>query len=338
MRLRLLANVTIAVGLAAAAHAAPPINLELATERGLQITAPRRWLQLFTDLGIENVRIRSASPGDEPKATNRGTDARPRYHVVGILTAREVLMLPGGTFRATDRAKLRDYFDRLAADGSEALTAPRGRFGLTEKQILTLHAELAQPLNLSTEDVRPTAVLDQLQSKLGVPIVLDAAAEAALSAGELFSDDISELTIGTGLAILLRSYGLAIYPEKPRGKPVQLRIAPLDENHESWPIGWDPERAPSEVAPMLMESLNVEIANYTLRETLDAIEPRVKIPFLVDHHTLAAHDINLDQVQVKIPQTRTFYKRILDRALAQGRLAGQLRVDESGTPLLWITR
>jgi hypothetical protein len=338
MRTYFSASLMLTLVAATAVQAAPPVDLELATEGGLQITAPQRWLQLFTNLGIENVRIRSAGPGDEPKATNRGSDARPRYHVVGILTAHEVLLLPGGTFRATDRTKLRDYFDRLAAEGSEALTAPRGRFGFTERQLLALHAELAQPLDSPTAGEQPADILAKLQPKLGMSLVVDDTAQAAIHAGEPFPDDLRGLTIGTGLAIVLRNYGLAIFPEQPRGEPVRLRIAPLDENSDAWPIGWDPERPPSEVAPVLMESLNVEIANYTLRETLDAIGPRVKIPLLVDHHALAKHGIDLNQVQVKIPQTRTFYKRILDRALAKAHLAGQLRIDEAGTPLLWITR
>jgi hypothetical protein len=87
-----------------------------------------------------------------------------------------------------------------------------------------------------------------------------------------------------------------------------------------------------------MEFLNVEIENYTLQETLDAIQPRVNIPFLVDHWKLTKLGIDLNSIPVRIPQTRTFYKRALDRALAQGRLVGRLRVDEAGKPFLWITR
>jgi hypothetical protein len=321
-----------------AAHAAPPIELELATERGVQITAPHQWLQLLANLGIENVRIRTAGPGDQPKLINAGSDARPRYHVVGILSARDELHLPGGRFRSGDRAKLRDYFDQLAAEGSEGITAPRGRFGLTEKQLVTLHAELAQPLDSTTQGERPVAIFGRLQSKLSIPLSLDAAAEPLIHAAEPFPDDVRGLTIGTGLAIVLRSSGLALRPEKPRGEPVQLRVAMHEDTDDFWPVGWDPERSPREVAPVLMESLNVEIANYTLRETLDAIQPRVKIPFLVDRWKLAKNGIDLDKVPVKIAQTRTFYKRILDRALAHARLVGKLRVDEAGTPFLWITR
>ena len=57
----------------------------------------QQWLQLLTSLGIDDVQIRGARGDDEPKLENRGTEDRPRYHVVGILSAGEELHLPGGT-------------------------------------------------------------------------------------------------------------------------------------------------------------------------------------------------------------------------------------------------
>ena len=45
----------------------PPIELELVTERGLQITAPEEWLQLLAGIGIEHVQIRGGGEGDEPQ-------------------------------------------------------------------------------------------------------------------------------------------------------------------------------------------------------------------------------------------------------------------------------
>jgi hypothetical protein len=336
--MRFCPAVSIVFLLAAAAQAAPPIDLELATQQSLQITAPQQWLQLLASLGIESVRIRAATPVDEPKLSNRGTEQRPSYHVIGILTAREELYLPGGTFRAADRAKLQDYFERLAAEGSEGVTAPRGRFGLTEKQLVALHAELAQPLDFSTRGERSAALVDQMRTKLLFSLSVDAVAEQSLRAAEPLPDELQGLSIGTGLAIVLRSCGLAMRPEKPRGKPVVLHVSVYDDETDVWPIGWDPERSPREVVPVLMEFLNVEIENYTLQETLDAIQPRVNIPFLVDHWKLTKLGIDLNSIPVRIPQTRTFYKRALDRALAQGRLVGRLRVDEAGKPFLWITR
>src|SRR5688572_21536646 len=150
-----LATAVVLVVLAPMTYAAPPVELELATERGVQITAPHEWLQLFTAIGIDNVRIRGMTPGDEAKVSNRGTAERPRYHVVGILTSRDQLRLPGETFTRGERARLKGYFERLTADGADSLTAPRGRFGLTEKEMAAVLADLSQPIDFETRGRRP---------------------------------------------------------------------------------------------------------------------------------------------------------------------------------------
>src|SRR5688572_19511309 len=104
MRLRLFAISMLSLVFAGAAGvAAPPVNLELVTERGVQITAPQQWLQLLAGIGIENVRIRNATLGDAPKVSNRGTEERPSYEVVGVITARDQLQLPGSMFSRADR-------------------------------------------------------------------------------------------------------------------------------------------------------------------------------------------------------------------------------------------
>src|SRR4051812_12825431 len=80
MKQRLFASALIWLTCAASAYAAPPIELELATERGVQITAPHEWLQLLAGIGIEHVQIRGIRAGDEPKVENRGAKQQPNYH------------------------------------------------------------------------------------------------------------------------------------------------------------------------------------------------------------------------------------------------------------------
>lgn len=334
--------------LAATALGAAPVEVEIATERGLQITAPREWLQLLTSLGIDQVRLRSAARGEEPTLTNRGSAAAPRYHVLGILTARQQLVLPGGSFARKDRAKLKDYFDRLAADGAEGVTAPRGRFGLTERQFKAVHAELSQPLGVATQNRPLSQLLERLAGRMAHEIEIDLAAARILRESGPIADELRQLTTGTALAIALRQCGLALRPVKIRGGQVVLRVVPLplpedvrrgaDESDENWPVGWDSDSRPRQLAPALFETVNAHIAGYTLREALDAIGPRIKVPMFVDDWTLVQFGIVADQVQVEFPQQRTFYKRVLDNLLFQARLHGELRVDEAGTVFYWVTR
>jgi hypothetical protein len=344
-------------------RAAPPIELELATERGVQITAPQEWLQLLAGIGIENVRIRGAKASDVPSIASRGTDQRPSFQVVGILTANNQLRLAGGTFARADRAKIKDYFDRLSADGAESMTAPRGMFGLTGNEIEAVFADLSRPIAIETKGQSPRVVLDRLRAGFASKVVIDPASERALRSADPFPDDLKRVSAGTGLAMLLRAGGLVFRPEKARGQPVVYRVLPADSlsanstasptavrlrgeragktddaTIDHWPIGWGPHDTPGRTAPSLFEVRNAEIDGFSLAETLDAIRPRIKVPMFIDHAALAAGRIDLKKSQVRIAKTRTSYKRVIDRALAQARLGSDIRIDESGNAFLWITR
>jgi hypothetical protein len=362
-------NLFLMLACAAPSRAAPPIELELATERGLQITAPQEWLQLLAGIGIQNVRIRGTRPGDAPKVSNTGTDDRPRFEVVGIITARNQLQLAGGTFSRSDRTRIKDYFDRLAADGAESLTATRGMFGLTEKDITTVFADLAQPIDFPTNGQQPQKLIEKLQSKFALKLRFDARAEQALRDAKPVADDLHGIAAGTALAIILRNNGLEFRPEKPRGEPIAYiastaestveppassktasgrppvpprtfnRAGRTDDNNlQQWPIGWELHDTPGRAAPSLFVVRNAEIDGYSLAETLAALAPLIKIPMLIDRAALAAHDIDLTKVQVVLPKTRSSYKRVIDRALATARLGSQVRTDDAGKPFLWITR
>jgi hypothetical protein len=358
MTARLIAISMLVFAGTATMFAAPPVELELATERGVQITAPQQWLQLLAGVGIQNVRIRpagragGAQRSEEPRVTQAGTTERPSFRMLGIITTRDQLRLPGGTFNRSDRAKLKDYFDRLGADGAESLTLPRGMFGLTEPEIKTVFAELAQPINFETARQLPRAVIEQLQAKLSLKIDLNDAATTSLNASRPLRDEMKGLATGTALAMLLHNHGLALRPEKPRGQAVVLRVIEEDRNNprraaagktsdselKHWPVGWEPHETPGRTAPALFEIRNAEIDGYTLEETLDAIAPRITISYYYDRAALIGNDIDPTKVQVRVPRTRTSYKRVIDRALSHARLHSQVRVDEAGQPFLWISR
>jgi hypothetical protein len=351
MRLRKLLIAGMFFGLADVTSAAAPVELEIVTERGVQITAPQEWVQLLAGIGIEQVRIRSGRAGDEPRIAKFG-GAPASYHVVGVLTSRDQLRLPGGTFARADRVKLKDYFARLGADGADAVTAPRLRFGLTEKELTAVLADLAQPIDFETKGQPARSVLDRLQSKLAMKLAIDSDANQTFQSARPVMDELRGVSAGTSLAIILRDLHLAMRPEKPRGQPVVYRVVSitpdmLRQNTRGkmtgpdmpyWPVGWEPTKSPGETVPSLMQSLNAEIDGYTLNEALEAIRPRLKVPLFLDHAMLDSLNIDPAKIQVKIARSRMSYKRVVDRVVAQAHVGSDIRVDEAGSPFLWITR
>ncbi len=86
----------------------------------------------------------------------------------------------------------------------------------------------------------------------------------------------------------------------------------------------------------MFKFVNVEINDRPLSEALESLQERVQLPLLFDHNALARHEVDLN-THVNFPAKNTFYKKIIDQLLFQVLLKSELRVDEAGTPFLWIT-
>jgi len=336
--------------LATAAEAASPaaISIEIVTERGVQSTAHRQWLQLLTSIGQRDINIRSIRAGEQADIRSTGTAERPRYRIVGVLDASGILTLPGGRFDERSRTKLADYLDRLANDGLEGVTAKKGRYGLTKKQFEAVHSELSKTLGISTNQRLLGELLREVADSIELELRIDPKAQAIIERAEPLTDETKELTTGTAMAMLLRRDGLVLAPDKPRGEEVGLRVArqadvASEDDEESladiaWPVGWKSEAQRRQLAPAMMEYLNAQIEGFTLAEAMATIAPRAGVPIFWDHATLRKHKIEPTTIQVQYPKKRSQLIRVIDRLLFQARLRGELKVDEAGTVFYWISR
>ncbi len=211
------------------------------------------------------MRIRGSRPGDEPKVTNRGTRRAASYTWSASSQRAISCGCPAARLPRPTAAELKDYFDRLAADGAESLTAPRGDFGLTEKEMTAVLADLAQPIDFETKGLTPRGFIDRLQTKLSLKPSVDAEAEQALRTAAPAVDELTGVSAGTALAMTLRNCGLVMRPEKRAASrwPIELWQPSQDvirgrtlgkmtsPNMQYWPVGWEPEKSPGEIAPAL---------------------------------------------------------------------------------------
>lgn len=328
-------------------NAGPPI--EIASQAAAHGNAPRQWLQRLAEAGGGSARLVSARGTERPRIETLGETAggEPLLKVYAVLTRDNQLLLPGPTssqrFRLSDRAKLADYFKRLDAEGAGGVTTQRGKHGLTEAEFTDLFTRLQTPIG-AIDDRTSLRRLVQTASRVArVKIEPDRAVAAVLAATLEDPPALNRLTTGTALAAALRDEGLALEPTKPLGQPVRLTIVPTPQAKEPWPVGYAPESSPTRVAPVLMEFLTVEIEGYTLDEALDAIAPRLTwndgpLPIVWDRFAMRRDAIDPTTIQVTFPNRRTFYKKLLDRLASQARLKPELRIDEAGTPFLYLTR
>jgi len=324
----------VLVFVAVATAAEPRVELEVVTEQGFVGTDARAWSEMLTQAGFSSVRIKSGGK-DSPSLQTSGTPAAPSYRVVGVLTSGNQLLFPKGRFGLRDRSQIEAWLRKLREGGEDAINIKPAAFGLLPKQLVAVHEALSAKVDFTTRGKPPRDVAKQIADRLSLKFVGDETGQRALAAAEPVADELQGLSSGTALAAILRPLGLALAPEKS-GSDIRLRIAASQTVKEQWPVGWPPKGNPSETLPDLFKFLNVEIEKTPINETMTAIADRVKAPLLVDHNAVARNEVDL-AAKVSFPKSRTFYASALERMLFQAKLKYELRVDEAGKPLLWVT-
>lgn len=317
--------------------AEPSVDIELVIEQGFPLEGRQSWFKAMQVVPNVNLRIVSAAGGERESVEDVGTPQTPRYRVVGILTQRNRLRLPGSEFSLSDRTQIVQWFERLRTEGIAEPKENRAAFGLTSAQLVRFHDLLALPIDFPTKDQRAGDVARRIVRQLGIPFDVTPEATKAFGLNETMPDELLGLSAGTALAAVLRPLGLGAAPRKARTGELQLLIAEFTQLEEFWPVGWPSEESPFQIAPTLFQRLNVEISETPLAEALAAIQGRVEVPFLLDQNALARMRIDLKEAKASYPKGSASYKKILDQILFQNHLISELRVDEAGQPFVWIT-
>jgi hypothetical protein len=319
------------------AAAALPIELEVAAEGDAPFGSMQEWNRVLIEMDLARVRLRGVHAGDEPRLEERGSGNSKRFILLALINRRDELVLPGRAFRKSQRAELKAFFEDLLKQQDES-TGDQSAFGLSREEFAKVLAALSLPFDESTLDAAPHELLTALTRDVPLPVEGDVTMRARLRDAPAFHAQMKGLSRGTILAAMLRSTGLQFAPDRLGREPLTLRVVPLNAGTESWPVGWKPAGSSRTVAPQMYTIRNIEIANFTLAAALDALTPPMGAPIVVDQHALAARKIDLAAIEVKFPRSKTYVKRAVDFLLSQGRLTGELRVDEAGQPFYWATQ
>ncbi len=312
------------------------VDLELVTAPDVPPTASQQWLSVLRDLPVDNMRIRTARDGDRPEITKPS----PKHVVViGIITAKGTIVVPGSSFSQAEIGRFKTWLTKLKSSGGETpnLTPPKTfALGLTADQLIELHEGLNVPVNFSTKGLRSKDVVRKIRSSVRTTIEIPAPAVAAFADDPEVLDELQGVAAGTAIAAAIRPLGLVLIPDAS-SSTVKLVMAKSSAGGHIWPVGWPPEKNPTEYLPALLKFLDVEIADTPLNEALEAVQGRLKTPFLYDHNGMARQKIDPSKVVVSVPKGKTFYGKILDRMTMQAKLKWEVRVDEAGQAIVWIS-
>lgn len=320
------------------ARAAPRIEFELAADATSQITGQQSWYKVLTELKVDDLRIREPMASDKIEFETRGTKKRPIYKVKGALSGRNELIVPGAKFTLKDRARLTDWIERLRKDGPAAFDdTPDLPFGLKAAQLVKVHTDLARKIDFDTQEMKLDEAIAKVGESLDLQLVIDKKASKAIADSDVITDELRGMSSGSALACLLRPAGLVLEPRQNARHEPELAVKLPTEDKPCWPIGWAPEKPQREILPALFEFLNVEIDEVPLAEAMEEIGKRLEVPLVLDQYSMVRLDIDPAKIDVTLPAKKTTYGLALRKILFQAKLKYELRVDEAGKPLLWIT-
>jgi hypothetical protein len=325
----------VAVLLPASLWAKPRAEIEVVTDASSPADTVQRWVKVLADAGFDQVRLRVKRADDRVQVVQRGTADAPIYHVTGALTPAGTVQVPGATFSLGQPGKIADWINGLGQP--DAVSKQPVMFGLSERQFAELRRDLSQTVSFATKAERSDAAVRKVGEQLKHRLLIDDAARLALAEQQEVLDELQGLSSGTALAAILRPAGLVL-TARTAGNGVELVVAGGRTARELWPIGWRPEKPSGQVLPALVEVVKVEIDDIPMSDALEAISARLKAPILFDHNALVAHGVELNRLKAKVPAGRMIYSSALRQVLGPARLTYELRLDEAGQPLLWVSR
>ena len=312
------------------------IQLEIHAEARAVVGTQQRWMRLLSEVGAERV-VSKTSSISAPAIEETKLGQTNLITITGVIR-REKLKLPGGTFTVNDQAKIRRLIQNLRDDGADVTLAEKQAFGLTANQLTDLKKTLSQPVNFKTQGLPVRQLFDRVAVASGIELTFDSTAQKAIVGAEKFEEELQGLASGTALAYGARRLGLAVKPVRRPGEKVQLALMAATGKGEFWPVGWEPAAIPLRVEPKLFERSDLEVRNYALLSTLQAIESRVGVLFLYDRQAIDQQGINLAEAKVSLVGKKMLYIVAIGKLLLQTKpsLIENLRVDDAGKPFLWI--
>lgn len=315
--------------------AAARVELTLAAEPGAPLVAQQTWVRQLGQAGVPSVRIRQGRAGDSPAIETIGGGQSPMYRVTGVLNTRGEVVLPGGRFRSGEADRVARWLADVAEKGPPDAREPVAVMGLPQSQLDALRAELAAPVDFSTQAASRGKVVRQIIERLSISVDVDAAVLAALDEDAL-DEELLGLARGTAMAYVLSSPGLGLLPRGSIRGP-SLAIAKPHRGEASWPVGWPPEQRGPQLLPEMYSRREIHVENVSVQEVIEEIARRVNIPILTDRAALDHYDIDPAKVTASVPRGQTTYSLVLQKTLFQARLKSELRVDDAGRPLVWVT-
>jgi len=315
------------------------LELRVLVDQDGPLGSSHQWMQALAEVGADRL-VAETSRVTEPSFEEYGGKIK-TLAIVGVVK-RGKLHLPGGNFSIGQTAAIKSHLQKLRDDGGEVTVAEKVAFGLTAKQLISVHDQLGAAIEFETKDKNAGELAAELLKSSGYAISIDQATKLVISAAESTIDvELQGYSMGLGLALTLRQMGLVFEPQRPQGGDIRLVVRDPDTKVKHWPVGWPISETRKELAPNMFVKVPVQAFDVPLIDLLNAVESRTKLSFFYDQALISQSGIQLAETKVTFsrPGKNSNYDVVVDKVLNQAKpkLKSELKIDEVGKPFLWIT-
>ena len=347
----------------AAAEGKTTLRIEILLPPDGAALAAQQWGQTFAEIGFP-ARFRQPVFEDGPKLEQTTQGPLRFVTLVGALDRRGTVVFPGHTFTAGQAAALKEWLVALKTYGAQGSPTGQPLWGLNRSQFESVYRHLSEPVTADVRGLPLPAALERLALPADVPTRMSVAAQQALrapSAVRAVSRSVAGLSAGTATAAVLSEFGLSFRPARTPAGTLELLIDVVDpaqrgsgEGGACWPVGWDIDETAAatakkvradqplpppnrvQIARPLFQIADISIAKMPLLDALAQVEQASGVPVLVDVPAAAAAGIDL-LAPVSQPARRTSWAVVLRSLTLPHGLQGDIRRDENGQPLVWVT-
>ena len=312
--------------------------LEISSSGSAGVGSQQRWMKMLQNVGADRVSSKTLPQGASMVEENEISGVR--YIKIRGYLENSKLVLPSGSYRLSDSAKIRDVLQKFRDDGADTTLAEKHDFGLTREQLIDLATKFAKPVAEPTKGKSLLAAVDAISSQTGLPFVRDPKARSAMSGQETATQEFKGMASGTALAAMLKPLGLVMEPGRVQGEQLKVHLKRAQDSKQSWPVGRDPEQVPFQAEPKLFVRMPIGIKNFPLDKVMEAIQKKAKIPFVYDEQVIASEGIDIAKTKVSLSNKDGLLMTMIRKLLRQSApkpLSSEIRVDDAGQTFLWIT-
>ena len=148
--------------------------------------------------------------------------------------------------------------------------------------------------------------------------------------------ELTGISRGTALAIVLAQYGLGFRPVLKKAGGYVIEIEPGNESLNLWPVGWKTQESTADVLPVWLKSIPFDVEDADVSSLVQAVAEKLAIPHYTGANALATEKLDMNDITYSRTGRLSPFGMLRSLSDKFG-LGFDVRADEAGKLFLWTT-